>query len=212
MGFCKPTRSERCPQKRDAVALVLHGESRSAQAEGPGHGRVPTRAGGRRPLPTLQEAERPLSLSPGPWTPPHLWGVRVTAGHANEAASPVSEGMDGRAMSLCPGHPCPVRTGTSPRSKRWYVEIIGRSPNVIKSRGRPRAWARSRTGSTAEVEVEREASRLELKLWRPLEGQKSLRQHLGQSLTPLVTRLLGRQSGGGRDERKTWVRRDLNLL
>jgi len=92
------------------------------------------------------------------------------------------------------------------------VEIIGRSSNVIKSRGRPRAWARSRTGSTAEAEVEREVSRLALKLWRPLEGQKSLRQHLGQSLTPLVTRLLGRQSGGGRDERKTWVRRDLNLL
>ena len=66
----------------------------------------------------------------------------------------------------------------SPRSKRWYVEIIGRSSNVIKSRGRPRAWARSRTGSTAEAEVEREVSRLALKLWRPLEGQKSLRQHL----------------------------------
>jgi len=58
------------------------------------------------------------------------------------------------------------------------VEIIGRSSNVIKSRGRPRAWARSRTGSTAEAEVEREVSRLALKLWRPLEGQKSLRQHL----------------------------------
>ena len=41
------------------------------------------------------------------------------------------------------------------------VEIIGRSSNVIKSRGRPRAWARSRTGSTAEAEVEREPPRAE---------------------------------------------------
>ena len=44
------------------------------------------------------------------------------------------------------------------------VEIIGWPSNVIKSRGRPRAWARSRTGSTAEAEVEREVSRLALKL------------------------------------------------
>ena len=122
VGFYRPTRSERCPQKRDAVALELHGESRSAQAEGPGHGRVPTRAGVRRPLPTLQEAERPLSLPLGPWTPPHLWGVRVTAGHANEQRA--------QCQKAWMGAQCRYALATPVQSVQ--VQVQGRKGGMLK--------------------------------------------------------------------------------
>jgi len=121
-----------------------------------------------------------------------------------EQRSPMSEGITGAQCRNALATPSPVCTGTRSRSDKVICSIHRFGQLTWSSPGGgPRARAqgpdREHGGSRGRegcfpprAETVASAGR------RP-----SPHLHLGQSLTPLVTRLLGRHSGGGRDERLT---------
>ena len=100
----------------------------------------------------------------------------------------MSEGITGAQCRNALATPSPVCTGTRSRSDKVICSIhrFGQL-TWLSPGGGPRARAQGPlAGSTAEVEVKRDVSRLAQKPWRLLKGVQAPgpHLHLGQSLTP----------------------------
>jgi hypothetical protein len=215
---------------------VLHGESRSTQVEGPGRGRVPTRARAQGPL--LCRTQRYISCALPTWC-----GTRVAwcytakavplrrqvtaAGVARPLTGLMPPPLQDSRYTHFPGYPpmvgvrchnrtcgrmSPVTEASRARNVAmpWppriqSVQVQGfKMQKVMRSihrfgqltwsspGGGPRARAtgpdREHGGSRGRGTMPRIAR----KPARPLEGVSSPQLHcLGQSFTPLVTRLIG---------------------